>query len=69
MDGTIWIRREEVADSRLVQYLVIHPEGRLSGEVAFPLDERVLEANGLSVWVMRSDEAGEETIRSYRLTR
>jgi len=66
-DGTIWLHRQTSA--RVSKYLVLRSDGLPVATATVPLNERVVESNGSTVWTVPLSPAEEQILSSYRIER
>jgi hypothetical protein len=66
-DGTIWLRREMIASTDSVLWLVLDGAGNSLGEVQLSAGTRVAEADRLFVWGIETTSLGVPYVVRYRL--
>ncbi len=68
-DGTIWLRREPVADRDSVEYLVMDHTGATKGVVTLPVSVAVVDSDGRGLWATGRSDDGAHLLLKYRITR
>lgn len=67
-DGSVWLRRSEVAPNG-VEWWVLDPQGQPKGRVEAPAGLRVELVHGDHLWGVETDDMGVDYIVRYRIVR
>lgn len=68
-DGSIWLRREDVPEGDSVLWNVLDREGRPSGALYLPADQRIVATAGDILVAVELDEFDVPYLLRYRLDR